>query len=197
MAEGPGRADIHGMFRGLRGLLALAASLALLVAVVPGSALAAGKSSKTAVGSTSATAALDLGVLEQLNQIRTEHGLSQLSLSPSLSAAARAHSQDMLANGFFAHNSANGAPFWKRIQGFYAEGSFGYWSVGENLYWSSGSTSATEGMKAWMASPEHRANILNPSWRQIGIAAVSSPDAPGTYLNLGVTVITTDFGVRR
>jgi uncharacterized protein YkwD len=52
-------------------------------------------------------------------------------------------------------------------------------------------------MAAWMASPEHRANILFAGWRQIGIAAVSSPDAPGTYNGMPVTVITTDFGVRR
>jgi uncharacterized protein YkwD len=48
-----------------------------------------------------------------------------------------------------------------------------------------------------MASPGHRANILDPAWRQIGIATASSPDAPGAFANLGVTVITTDFGVRR
>jgi uncharacterized protein YkwD len=51
-------------------------------------------------------------------------------------------------------------------------------------------------MKLWMASPEHRANILNPAWRQIGIAAVNSPSAPGTYGGHDVTVVTTDFGVR-
>jgi uncharacterized protein YkwD len=185
------------MSRGVRTLLSLAFTLALLVAVVPGSALASGKNAATAKSAKSATAAIDFGVLEQLNQIRTQHGLTPLTLSPNLSAAARLHSRQMLGAGYFAHNSPNGSPFWKRIQSFYPQGRFGYWSVGENLYWSSGSTSANAGMNAWMASPEHRANILDPAWRQIGIAAVSSPDAPGTYAGMGVTVITTDFGVRR
>jgi uncharacterized protein YkwD len=168
--------------------------LALLAVFLPGSALASGIGASTA---RSASATLDLGVLDQLNQIRAQYRLKPLSLSGSLVAAAQMHSRDMLANGYFAHNSLNGSPFWKRIQAYYPEGRFGYWSVGENLYWSSGSTSATAVTEAWMASPEHRANILDPAWHQIGIAAASSPDAPGTYAGLGVTVITTDFGVRR
>jgi uncharacterized protein YkwD len=48
----------------------------------------------------------------------------------------------------------------------------------------------------WMASPPHRANILNPNWREIGIASASRADAPGAYDDLNVTVVTTDFGVR-
>ena len=48
----------------------------------------------------------------------------------------------------------------------------------------------------WMRSPEHRANILNPNWREIGIAAVHSDGAPGTFDGKPVTIITTDFGVR-
>jgi uncharacterized protein YkwD len=46
-----------------------------------------------------------------------------------------------------------------------------------------------------MNSPEHRANILDPNWREIGISAQHAA-APGTYKGLEVTVITTDFGVR-
>ena len=48
-----------------------------------------------------------------------------------------------------------------------------------------------------MNSPEHRANILTPRWREIGISAVHFAAAPGTYKGLEVTIITTDFGVRR
>jgi uncharacterized protein YkwD len=144
----------------------------------------------------SEAAAVDDGVLVDLNRIRAEHGLKPLTLSPSLNKAAMAHTQEMVAKGYFAHNSADGQAFWKRIEGFYPQGSFGYWSVGENLYWTSGTTTAAAGMKAWMASPPHRENILNPSWRQIGIATLSSSDAPGTFDGMPVTLITTDFGAR-
>ena len=181
------------MARSVRAILGLLAVLALLVSL-PGASLASGRGASI---SSSAAALLDQGLLEQLNEIRAAHRLRRLSLSASLSAAAQTHSRDMLANGYFAHNSSNGTPFWKRIRTYYPEGRSGYWSVGENLFWSSGSTSASAAVRAWMASPEHRANILDPIWREVGIAAASSPDAPGAFAGLGVTVITTDFGVRR
>ena len=145
----------------------------------------------------SATAALDSGVFAQLNQIRVEHHLRPLSLSPELSQAALVHTQDMVSKGYFEHNSANGQSFWKRIGQYYPNSDFSYWAVGENMLWTSGQATPSQSMAMWMASPEHRANILNPAWRQIGIAAVNSPSAPGTYGGQDVTVVTTDFGVRR
>jgi uncharacterized protein YkwD len=108
-----------------------------------------------------------------------------------------AHTRDMVANGYFAHSSADGEPFWRRIASFYPDGNYGYWSVGENLFWSNGAATPGAGVKAWMASPEHRATILDPRWTQIGVAAVSSAAAPGAFANRDVTVITADFGVRR
>jgi len=176
-----------------RRLVPVGCVLAALCAVA--ALLPAGASAKGARHSAALT--VDLGVLQQLNEIRRAHHLVPLTLSPNLNAAATQHSRDMLAKGYFAHNSSNGEPFWKRIKSFYGEPGYGFWSVGENLFWTSGSATADGSMKAWMASPPHRENILDPAWRQIGIAAVSSSDAPGTYGNLNVTVITTDFGVRR
>lgn len=142
-------------------------------------------------------ASLDFGVLAQLNHIRSSHGLVPLELNARLSAAADEHSRDMVAKGYFAHDSLGGTPFWKRIQGYYPSANFHFWEVGENLFWESGSVDATAGIEAWMASPEHRANILSPSWREIGIGSLTVSSAPGTYGGLGVTLITTDFGVRR
>lgn len=172
-------------------LLALATALVL---AVPAAALAAGTTSNA---SRAATAALDVGILEQLNQIRAQHGLQPLTLDPKLSEAAMQHSEDMVTRGYFAHSSSDGQPFWKRIMTFYPTADYGYWAVGENLYWTAGFPTADQGMQAWMASPEHRKNILDPTWTQIGIATVVSADAPGHFKDMGVTVITTDFGVRQ
>jgi uncharacterized protein YkwD len=47
-----------------------------------------------------------------------------------------------------------------------------------------------------MQSPHHRANLLNPRWREIGLAAVHSDSAPGVYSGQSATIITADFGVR-
>ena len=144
-----------------------------------------------------ALTALESGVLGQLNDIRAQHGLVALKISAPLTASADQHSREMAADGYFAHNSNDGTSFWKRIQKWYAGAGFGYWSVGENLLWSSPDVDPQGALQLWMNSPEHRANILDPSWREIGIAAVHVAAAPGTYKGLPVTVITTDFGVRR
>ena len=142
-------------------------------------------------------AALESGVLVELNKIRAQHGLVPLKLNVKLSAAAVQHSQDMVAKGYFAHESSDGSAFWKRVQRYYGSARYGYWSVGENLLWSSPDVDPAKALELWMASPEHRANILTAKWREIGIAAVHVPSAPGTYDGLDVTVLTTDFGVRR
>jgi uncharacterized protein YkwD len=139
---------------------------------------------------------LDLGVLVQLNAIRKSHGLVPLKLNPTLSTAAQGHSSEMLADGYFAHESVDGAPFWKRLSAYSTSSPHGSWSVGENLLWSSPEVDAAKALQLWMASPEHRHNILTARWREIGIAAIHVDSAPGTYGGRPVTVITTDFGVR-
>jgi uncharacterized protein YkwD len=169
----------------VRGLLVLLAIVALLSA-----APALGRSTdQTSMQS------LDAGVLAKLNAIRTAHGLVPLKLDSSLTAAAVGHSEEMLGAGYFAHESADGSPFWKRLSGYTSGGRSG-WSAGENLLWSSGSLDAARALDLWMASPEHRQNILTPRWRQIGIGAVHVDSAPGVYGGGAATVITTDFGVR-
>jgi uncharacterized protein YkwD len=52
-------------------------------------------------------------------------------------------------------------------------------------------------MEMWIASPEHLRNLENAGWRQIGVSAVRVVRAPGVFHGRRVTIITTDFGVRR
>jgi uncharacterized protein YkwD len=140
---------------------------------------------------------LEAGVLADLNAYRKENGLPALRLSAALSRAARQHSMEMAARGYFSHNSANGSTFDRRIARFYPMGFHHFWSVGENLLWSSPGVDATGAINMWINSPEHKANMLNRRWREIGLAAVHSDSAPGTYSGRPVTIVTTDFGVRR
>jgi uncharacterized protein YkwD len=139
---------------------------------------------------------LESGVLVDINAFRRSHHLTPLRLNAKLSAAALAHTQQMAQDGYFAHESADGSAFWKRIQSFYASGPWGYWSVGENLLWSSPDVTPKTALQMWLKSPEHRANLMNPRWREIGVAAVHEAAAPGVYKGLDVTIVTTDFGVR-
>lgn len=145
----------------------------------------------------SAPAGYESGLLREINQVRAQHGLSALELSNPLNEAAEYHSKTMAARGFFAHESADGSSFWKRVERFYPSRGFRYWSAGENLAYGSPRMSADGAVRAWMGSPGHRANILSASWREIGIGAVQADAAPGVYGGRPATIITTDFGVRR
>jgi uncharacterized protein YkwD len=140
---------------------------------------------------------LESGVLADVNAVRHQHGLTPLRLSHALSAAARQHSFEMAARGYFSHSSANGSSFDRRIQRYYGLAGRRYWSVGENLLWSSPDVSAQGALQMWLNSPEHRANLLASRWREIGLSAVHVASAPGTYGGREVTIVTADFGVRR
>jgi uncharacterized protein YkwD len=136
-------------------------------------------------------------VLGSLNAIRAEHGLRPVVASSGLAAAAREHSREMAAAGYFAHASHDGTPFWARIQRYYPSTGTAYWSTGENLLWSDPELDATRAMQMWMASPEHRENILTARWRQIGISVVHMDSSAAVFGGGPVTIVTTDFGVRR
>jgi uncharacterized protein YkwD len=142
------------------------------------------------------TAALERGVLREINSLRAKHGLVPLRFSTALGDAARSHSRAMAEQGFFSHSSADGSPFWKRVRRHYAPRSRGSWTVGENLLWSSPGLTASEALEWWLASPPHRKNLLRASWREIGLSAVHVSSAPGVYEGAEVTILTADFGAR-
>jgi uncharacterized protein YkwD len=160
-------------------------------------ALAAPAAQSVNTGDRVQLSTLESGVLSDLNAIRAQHGLQPLKINARLTAAAAQHSKEMGTTGYFEHSSHDGTRFWKRIDHWYGRNGYGYWSVGENLLWSSPEIKPARALQLWMSSPEHRANILAARWREIGISAQHFAAAPGTYKGQEVTIITTDFGVRR
>jgi uncharacterized protein YkwD len=175
------------VLRGFR-IAALAGVAALLLLPAPGSA---GRNSGV-----KRVSSLDSALAAQVNAFRIAHGLVPLRVSPFLSAAARAHSTQMARLGYFSHNSANGSPFSSRIATYYPARGFRSWTVGENLLWASPDVGAARALRLWLASPPHRANLLNPRWREVGLAAVHASRAPGVYGNSPTTIVTADFGAR-
>src|ERR1700755_391189 len=107
---------------------------------------------------------LESGVLGQINAFRRNHHLVALKLNARLGAAAKEHTVQMAQDGYFAHEPADGSLFWKRIQSFYASGPWSYWSVGENLLWSSPDVTPAKALQMWLGSPEDPANLMNPHW---------------------------------
>src|SRR6266566_2310924 len=136
-------------------------------------------------------------VAAQVNVVRLQHGLRALRVSVKLNQAAGEHTAQMARRGYFSHSSADGTAFWKRIQRFYGSGGFRFWSVGENLLWSSPDVDAPGAIRMWLNSPEHRANLLSTQWREVGISVVHVPRAGGVYGGRPATIVTSDFGVRR
>jgi uncharacterized protein YkwD len=122
-----------------------------------------------------------------LNRQRARHGLRRLHSHRSLSRAASRYARLMVSKRFFAHVSPSGSTMAQRIRRTsYLRHTRG-WLLGENLAWGSGS-SATPAriVNAWMHSPGHRRNILDRSFREIGIGvALGAPNGASgaTYVN--------------
>jgi uncharacterized protein YkwD len=140
---------------------------------------------------------LEQGVLTEVNALRRQHGLVPLRRSSGLAAAARQHSTEMANRGYFDHRSADGSSFDRRIARFYPKAGYRYWAVGENLLYSTSSLDAARALDMWLNSPDHRRIILKARWREFGLGAVQVVSAPGVYSGRTVTIVTTDFGVRR
>lgn len=107
--------------------------------------------------------AKEQAVFTLVNKERKANGLKELTLSSKLTNIAEMKSADMAEKNYFSHQSPTyGSPF-EMLQKYGVT----YRSAGENI--AAGQKSAEEVMKAWMNSSGHRANILNPSFTQIGI----------------------------
>jgi uncharacterized protein YkwD len=140
---------------------------------------AAASTPSSAAASTCGLNNFQASALAKVNQYRAagatcgSHGAfpsaAALSWNALLTQAAEAHSQDMAANDFFAHNSLDGRTFDQRIT------ASGYnWSrVAENI--AAGQTSVDEVMAGWMASEGHCVNIMNASLTEIGMVCVAGP----------------------
>jgi uncharacterized protein YkwD len=86
-----------------------------------------------------------------------------------LLSAATGHSEDMADNNYFDHVSLRGSHPADRV-----EASGYHWrNVAENI--AAGQFDTPGVMKAWMESPGHCSNIMNPKYEEIGVACVQRP----------------------
>lgn len=105
-------------------------------------------------------------VVRLINHYRVRHGRPRVHASRGLNQAADRHSNDMVAHGFFAHPSANGTAAVSRVRrASHAD------TVGENLaFLGAGERHpAARVVRLWINSADHRAILLNPSFRRIGV----------------------------
>jgi uncharacterized protein YkwD len=129
-----------------------------------------------------------------LNRERARHGLPPLRVNGLLSAASLEHSQDMVRRRYFEHTSLDGRTVGDRLRAIgYARGTSV--SAGENIaYGYSRESTPAAIVDLWMNSPGHRADILRPSFTEIGIGiAGGAPSLPDSKQSDSATY-TTDFG---
>jgi len=112
-----------------------------------------------------ASTAMEATMLALLNQSREAAGLSPLKANPALRGVARLHGSDMFANGYLSHQSRDGRLPLARVE---AAG-LSPWHVGENLAYAQ---DVREAHQLLLNSPGHRANILSPVYRWIGIGVM-------------------------
>jgi uncharacterized protein YkwD len=129
-----------------------------------------------------------------LNAERRSRGLTALRVNGRLRNAAVAHSRDMVANHYFAHEDQSGGGPEDRIAHAGYLPRYGPWVIGENIAWGTDYLATPrEIVRAWMNSTPHRHNILYSDFREIGIGvAIGVPDPS---LGDGATY-STEFGAK-
>jgi len=173
---------------------ALAALAALgVLAAAPASA-SAGCAQRHAHPAELSNAEAKATTLCLLNGQRKAHGRRALKPNRRLARAARRHARDMVRRNYFSHTAPGGTSFVDRImrQDYVNPGEG--WTLGENLAWGSYQLATPKSIvRSWMHSPGHRANILNPRFREIGIGVVTGAPEAGTE---HAATYATSFGTR-
>ena len=131
-----------------------------------------------------------------VNQERARNNELPLLPNAKLALLAQAHSEDMIAEDYFSHTTPSGATQLDRViaSGYIPNSEVGY-TIGENIAWGTLYLATPSSIvAAWIASPEHLANILNGEYRETGMgidpatpASLGEGQAGGTY--------TQEFGV--
>ena len=139
---------------------------------------------------------IDAATLCLVNQERAHNGEPPLQPSGALEEAARAHSEEMVSEDYFAHIAPSGLTPVARAEetGYIPNRQVGY-TLGENIAWGTLQLSMPSAIvAAWIASPKHLANILYGPYRDTAIGV--APEAP-TSLAEGQpgAVYTQEFGV--
>jgi len=176
---------------------ALLTLVALGVALLPSASVAA----RTPCGNAAAAPArLTLHQMRSselclINRARAHYGLVALEYNPDLRDSATGHSDSMVVHRYFAHEGPGGSVDSRISRTGYLDKGVQDFSIGENIAAGSGHDgSPLQIFIDWMHSPPHRANILDPSFRDAGVGVargfpLGRAGAAATY--------TVDFGARK
>ncbi|WP_099055158.1 CAP domain-containing protein [Streptomyces vietnamensis] len=178
----------HGPRRpSFRTAVTLAGAAAVVLTVATGMYVAT-----PATGTTAAAAAPDRStaaagkaarfvrdVVELANAEREKAGCGPLRTEGHLRAAAQGHADDMAARDYYEHHSPEGRDAGDRISG----AGYAWAAWGENIH--RGPKTPERAMEDWMDSPGHRANILNCSFKDIGVGVSLAANGPWWVQDFG------------
>jgi uncharacterized protein YkwD len=125
----------------------------------------------------------------QVNQLRLQHNLPPLKLNAQLCDAAQAYAETLAQTGVIAHADAHG----RRADYRASEAGYFYHRLGENL--AAGQPTWERALHAWLNSSDHRANLLTPDYRELGVGFAGRRDALPN--GMGATARRTPHGVPR
>lgn len=117
---------------------------------------------------TTIDAAAEARMLALVNQVRAQNHLPGLTPDPALQAAARDHSLDMYQRKYFSHMTPDGKNPFDRMREHQAR----FVTAGENIAFAPDVDQAEESL---LASPDHKANILNADFHCVGIGVYRAP----------------------
>jgi uncharacterized protein YkwD len=107
----------------------------------------------------------ELAIVRVMNSVRASNGVPPLRVGRALTRAARSHSADMARRGYFDHGA-----FVRRLRSFGVRATY----LGENLAAGSQPLTAVEVVRMWVASPPHRQNLFDRSFRRVGVGEAGS-----------------------
>jgi len=177
----------------------LAATLVLvaLLTMLPASAGAAGGGScgqATAAPGKLSLAAMRESELCLINRVRAHFHLRPLAFNADLRDSASGHSDAMVDHHFFAHEGPGGSVDHRISRAGYLHRARSF-TIGENIAAGAGRLGSPWAIfQSWMHSPPHRANILDPSYRDAGVGVARGYPLGGSG---GAATYTVDFGARR
>jgi uncharacterized protein YkwD len=130
-----------------------------------------------------------------INQERARNNELPLHVNQQLQQAAQTHTEQMISEDYFAHITPAGETPVERVTeaGYIPSSQVGY-AIGENIAWGTLNLSTPKAIvEAWIASPEHLANILESNYQDTGIGI--EPAVPALLSSQPGGIYSQDFGV--
>jgi Cysteine-rich secretory protein family len=127
----------------------------------------------------------EIAIVEMTNAFRKESKLGEVKPNAALTAAARAFAEYLAKTGKFAHEADGRQPAQRAL----AQG-YRYCVISENLAMNLDSRGfetrvlARDAVEGWKNSPGHRANMLQPTVTEIGVAVARAPDQDPKFISV-------------